>query len=153
MDIRACETELKADPRKWLITGVAGFIGSNLLERLLCLNQNVTGLDNLSTGHRRNLEAVSRLVTPVQWARFRFIEGDIRDLTACKAAVLGADYVLHQAALGSVPRSLREPIETHETNVNGFLNMLVAARDAHVSRFVYASSSSVYGDDPGLPKV
>ena len=153
MSIHTCEQELVANPRTWLITGVAGFIGSNLLERLLRLDQKVTGLDNLSTGHLQNLESVRALVTPEQWARFHFIEGKICDLTTCTAAVQGVDCVLHQAALGSVPRSLLEPIETHETNVNGFLNMLVAARDAHVSRFVYASSSSVYGDDPGLPKV
>ncbi|MDE2091779.1 MAG: SDR family oxidoreductase [Gammaproteobacteria bacterium] len=153
MSIQACERELSANPRTWLITGVAGFIGSNLLERLLRLDQKVTGLDNLSTGHLQNLESVHALVTPTQWTRFHFIEGDICDLEACTAAVQGMDYILHQAALGSVPRSLLEPIATHETNVNGFLNMLVAARDAKVGRFVYASSSSVYGDDPGLPKV
>lgn len=136
----------------WLVTGAAGFIGSNILERLLRLNQNVTGFDNFSTGHHHNLEAVRKLVTPEQWARFRFIEGDIRDLVACRSAAQGADYVLHQAALGSVPRSLLDPLATHETNVNGFLNMLIAARDAKIRRFVYASSSSVYGDHPGLPK-
>ncbi|HVA55848.1 MAG TPA: SDR family oxidoreductase [Gammaproteobacteria bacterium] len=153
MSIHTCEQELVANPRTWLITGVAGFIGSNLLERLLRLGQKVTGLDNLSTGHLQNLETVRALVTPAQWARFHFIAGDICDLTTCATAVQGVGCVLHQAALGSVPRSLLEPIATHETNVNGFLNMLIAARDAHVSRFIYASSSSVYGDDPGLPKV
>ncbi len=153
MDIKDCETELKANPRTWLITGVAGFIGSNLLERLLRLDQNVIGLDNLSTGHRHNLDAVRALVALAQWERFRFVEGDIRNLTACQTAVEGVDYVLHQAAMGSVPRSLLDPIATHEHNISGFLNMLVAARDARVRRFVYASSSSVYGDHPGLPKV
>ncbi|HVC28991.1 MAG TPA: SDR family oxidoreductase [Gammaproteobacteria bacterium] len=153
MSIQACEQELMVKPRTWLITGVAGFIGSNLLERLLKLDQTVVGLDNFCTGHRGNLDAVRALVTPAQWACFRFVEGDIRNLAGCQTAVEGADYVLHQAALGSVPRSLLDPISTHETNANGFLNMLVAARDAKVRRFVYASSSSVYGDHPGLPKV
>lgn len=153
MDIERCHTELNAKPCKWLITGVAGFIGSNLLERLLLLNQNVTGLDNLSTGHRRNLETVRSLVTPEQWQRFKFVEGDIRELSSCHAAAVGVDYVLHQAAMGSVPRSLLDPISTHENNVDGFLNILVAARDARVKRLVYASSSSVYGDHPDLPKV
>lgn len=153
MSIQVCEQELVANPRTWLVTGVAGFIGSNLLERLLRLNQGVTGFDNLSTGHRHNLDAVRKRVTPAQWAGFRFIEGDIRELADCEVAVRGVDHVLHQAALGSVPRSLLDPIATHETNVNGFLNILVAARDAGVKRFVYASSSSVYGDHPGLPKV
>lgn len=153
MNIGDCERELIASPRAWLITGVAGFIGSNLLERLLRLNQNVTGLDNLSTGYRGNLDTVRALVTPAQWMRFRFVEGDIRNLEVCRFAVEGVDYVLHQAAVGSVPRSLLDPIGTHESNVNGFLNMLVAARDARVKCFVYASSSSVYGDHPGLPKV
>lgn len=153
MSIKNCEAELQANSRKWLITGAAGFIGSNLLERLLRLDQTVVGLDNFSTGHHHNLEAVKATVTAKQWARFSFREGDIRDLAACRHAVEGMDYVLHQAALGSVPRSLADPIASHESNVNGFLNMLVAARDARVRRFVYASSSSVYGDHPGLPKV
>lgn len=153
MNIKECEAELRANPRKWLITGVAGFIGSNLLERLLSLDQTIVGLDNFSTGHHRNLEAVKAAVTAKQWSRFSFKEGDVGDLAVCRLAVEGADYVLHQAALGSVPRSLLDPIASHASNVNGFLNMLVAARDAHVRRFVYASSSSVYGDHPGLPKV
>ena len=153
MDIKKCQAELLVKPRNWLITGVAGFVGSNLLERLLSLNQMVSGLDNLSTGYRHNLETVRSLVTPEQWRRFRFIEGDIRDLSACQAAVQGADYVLHQAAMGSVPRSMLDPIGTHESNVNGFLNIMVAARDARVRRLVYASSSSVYGDNPDLPKL
>ncbi|MGH8320737.1 MAG: NAD-dependent epimerase/dehydratase family protein [Gammaproteobacteria bacterium] len=153
MNILTVERELVAKPCTWLITGVAGFIGSNLLERLLRLDQQVTGLDNLSTGHRYNLDAVRASVEPGQWARFRFMEGDIRNLTVCQAAVEDVNYVLHQAALGSVPRSLLDPICTHENNVNGFLNMLVAAREAHVRCLVYASSSSVYGDHPDMPKV
>ena len=146
-------SELKAAPRKWLVTGVAGFIGSNLLEELLKLDQEVVGLDNFSTGKKANLEEVRGLVSPAQWARFRFLEGDITDLAICERACSGMDYVLHQAALGSVPRSIADPIRSHQSNVTGFLNMLVAARDAGVKRFVYASSSSVYGDHPALPKV
>jgi UDP-N-acetylglucosamine 4-epimerase len=137
---------------KYLITGVAGFIGSNLLETLLKQNQNVVGLDNFSTGHQKNLQEVRRLVSSEQWSRFRFIEGDIRNLEDCKAACEGADVVLHQAALGSVPRSIEDPINTNANNINGFLNMLVAVRDAKVKRFVYAASSSTYGDHPDLPK-
>ena len=144
---------LPAEPKSWLITGVAGFIGCNLLETLLKLDQRVVGLDNFATGHRRNLESIRASVSPTQWARFRFIEGDIRDLATCRAACAGVDYVLHQAALGSVPRSLEDPITTNAANIDGFLNMLVAARDAGVSRFVYAASSSTYGDHPDLPKV
>jgi UDP-N-acetylglucosamine 4-epimerase len=144
---------LRDAPRRWLITGVAGFIGSNLLETLLKLDQQVVGLDNFATGHRKNLELVESLVTADQWARFRFIEGDITQLESCQSATAGVDYVLHQAALGSVPRSLENPIRTNETNISGFLNMLVASRDAGVSKFVYAASSSTYGDHPGLPKV
>ena len=145
--------ELAARPRVWLITGVAGFIGSNLLETLLKLDQSVVGLDNFATGHRRNLDEVRSLVSPAQWERFRFIEGDIRTLQDCRDACEGVDYVLHQAAIGSVPRSLVDPIATNAVNVTGFLNMLAAARDAKVARFVYAASSSTYGDHPGLPKV
>ena len=137
----------------WLITGVAGFIGSNLLEILLRHDQQVTGLDNFSTGHRHNLGEVQSSVTPEQWSRFRFIEGDIRDLPTCMEACRGVDYVLHQAALGSVPRSIVDPLLTNANNVTGFLNMLVAAKDSKVARFVYAASSSTYGDHPGLPKV
>lgn len=137
----------------WLITGVAGFIGSNLLETLLKLDQIVVGLDNFSTGYARNLHEVQSLVAPAQWARFRFIEGDIRDYACCEAACQDVEFVLHQAALGSVPRSIEEPILTNENNISGFLNMLVAARQARVQNFVYAASSSVYGDHPGLPKV
>lgn len=153
MSILECEHRLVAEPHTWLITGVCGFIGSNLLERLLNLNQHVVGLDNFSTGHRRNLAAVHSAVEADRWSRFRFLEGDIRNLATCRSATEGVDFVLHQAALGSVPRSLKDPIATHESNVDGFLNMLVAARDAHVRRFVYAASSSTYGDHPGLPKV
>ena len=147
------QNELKFSPRAWLITGVAGFIGSNLLETLLSLDQNVVGLDNFSTGFQHNLEEVQGLVTEEQWQRFTFVKGDIRDLEICKGACAGVDYVLHQAALGSVPRSIEDPILTNENNLSGFLNMLVAARDAKVKRFVYAASSSTYGDHPGLPKV
>ncbi len=150
---QSLQTELRAAPRRWLVTGAAGFIGSNLVETLLKLDQRVVGLDNFATGHRHNLEQVQALVTPAQWANFRFIEGDIRDVEACRAACAGADYVLHQAALGSVPRSIEDPISSNAANVSGFLDMLVAARDAGVKRFVYASSSSVYGDHPALPKV
>lgn len=144
---------LKAEPKTWLITGVAGFIGSNLLETLLKLNQHVVGLDNFSTGYQRNLDEVKSLVSPEQWANFKFIEGDIRDLAACHKACADIDYVLHQAALGSVPRSLEDPIATNQNNIDGFLNMLVAARDAKVQSFTYAASSSTYGDHPDLPKV
>jgi UDP-N-acetylglucosamine 4-epimerase len=136
-----------------LITGVAGFIGSNLLEALLRLDQTVIGLDNLSTGSRENLEQVKGSVKPKQWARFSFVEGDIRQIAVCQEVCRGVDYVLHQAALGSVPRSIVDPILTNESNITGFVNMLVAARDAKVRRFVYAASSSTYGDHPALPKV
>lgn len=144
---------LRAEPRTWLITGVAGFIGSNLLETLLKLDQHVIGLDNFATGFRHNLEEVRNLVDQEQWARFDFIEGDICKLEDCQRACRNVDYVLHQAALGSVPRSIANPINTNATNIDGFLNMLVAARDASVKRFVYAASSSTYGDHPALPKV
>lgn len=144
---------LKAEPKKWLITGVAGFIGSNLLETLLKLDQTVVGLDNFETGFQKNLDQVQQLVSPEQWARFTFYEGSILDLPTCQQAVKGVTYVLHQAALGSVPRSLENPIHTNQTNISGFLNMLVASRDAAVTRFVFAASSSTYGDHPGLPKV
>lgn len=147
------QTQLQATPRTWLVTGVAGFIGSNLLEALLKLDQRVVGLDNFATGHQRNLDEVQTLVTPAQWAGFKFIEGDIRELAHCQQACAGVDNVLHQAALGSVPRSLADPITTNAANITGFLNMLVAARDAKVKSFTYAASSSTYGDHPGLPKV
>ena len=145
--------DLKKHPRTWLITGVAGFIGSNLLESLLLLDQRVIGLDNFSTGYRHNLQQVRRQTSPEQWACFEFIEGDIRNLSTCRKACVHADYVLHQAAIGSVPRSVEDPLYVNENNVSGFLNMLVASRDAGVARFVYAASSSTYGDHPGLPKV
>lgn len=144
---------LRAAPRTWLVTGVAGFIGSNLLETLLNLGQEVVGLDSFATGRRANLEHVRARVRARAWARFRFLKGDIRDAATCRRACAGADFVLHQAALGSVPRSIEDPLGCHENNVTGFLNMLLAARDAGVRRFVYASSSAVYGDAPGLPKV
>ncbi|AXO89270.1 Vi polysaccharide biosynthesis UDP-N-acetylglucosaminuronic acid C-4 epimerase TviC [Pseudomonas parafulva] len=144
---------LPKTPRTWLVTGVAGFIGSNLLETLLKLGQRVVGLDNFATGHQRNLDEVQGSVSAEQWAAFRFIEGDIRKLEDCAKACVGVDHVLHQAALGSVPRSINDPITTNGTNIDGFLNMLVAARDEGVKSFVYAASSSTYGDHPGLPKV
>ena len=144
---------LQTMPATWLVTGVAGFIGSNLLETLLKLNQKVIGLDNYSTGHKRNLDLVKSAVSPAQWQNFRMIEGDIRNLEDCRSACAGTDYVLHQAALGSVPRSIEDPIRTNQSNIDGFLNMLIAARDAKVRRFVYAASSSTYGDHPALPKV
>jgi UDP-N-acetylglucosamine 4-epimerase len=147
------QTRLQKQTHTWLVTGVAGFIGSNLLETLLKLNQRVVGLDNFVTGHQRNLNEVQTLVTPAQWANFRFIQGDIRELADCQKACQGVDYVLHQAALGSVPRSLEDPINTNSANVTGFLNILVAARDANVKSFTYAASSSSYGDHPGLPKL
>ncbi|PHV13387.1 SDR family oxidoreductase [Chitinimonas sp. BJB300] len=145
--------QLSAQPSRWLVTGCAGFIGSHLVETLLRFNQEVVGLDNFATGHHRNLVEVQALVSPAQWARFRLLEADICDAAACQTACQGVDYVLHQAALGSVPRSLANPIATNAANIDGFLNMLVAARDAKVKRFVYAASSSTYGDHPGLPKV
>lgn len=144
--------QLHEQPKTWLITGVAGFIGSNLLERLLSLDQRIVGLDNFSTGKRGNLDEVRDLVTETQWRRFMFIEGDIRDLATCRRCCSGVDYILHEAALGSVPRSIADPITSNESNVTGFLNMLVAARDAGVKRLVYAASSSTYGDHPALPK-
>ena len=191
------QTRLQAEPHTWLVTGVAGFIGSNLLEALLKLGQRVVGLDNFATGHQRNLDEVQTLVTPEQWSNFQFIQGDIRNLADCQKAMsftpslppnchcgtspvipgstrdpriadqvrndkpwgpqsmnsVPVDYVLHQAALGSVPRSVEDPLTTNATNITGHLNMLVAARDAKVKRFVYAASSSTYGDHPALPKV
>jgi len=166
------QTRLQSESHTWLITGVAGFIGSNLLETLLKLNQRVVGLDSFVTGHQRNLDEVQTLVTPDQWRNFHFIQGDIRNLADCQISMVftksldgdsslrsqrgnpsPVEYVLHQAALGSVPRSIEDAITTNETNISGFLNMLVAARDAKVKRFVYAASSSTYGDHPALPKV
>ncbi|PWB59895.1 MAG: Vi polysaccharide biosynthesis UDP-N-acetylglucosaminuronic acid C-4 epimerase TviC [Nitrosomonadales bacterium] len=150
---QAAQQHLREHQYHWLVTGVAGFIGSNLLEALLRLNQKVTGLDNFSTGYRHNLEQVQELAGAEAWRNFTFIEGDIRRLEDCASACKNVDYVLHEAALGSVPRSIEDPILTNENNISGFLNMLVASRDASVKRFVYAASSSTYGDHPGLPKV
>ena len=146
------QAELRREPKTWLVTGVAGFIGSHLLEALLKLDQTVVGLDNFSTGYGHNLADVEARVGAVAWGRFRFIEGDIRSLPDCRVACEGVDRVLHQAAIGSVPRSIDDPLTTHASNVDGFLNMLIAARDARVERFVYAASSAVYGDRPELPK-
>jgi UDP-N-acetylglucosamine 4-epimerase len=152
MKIDIIKTQLKQSPKKWLVTGVAGFIGSNLLEELLSFGQTVTGIDNFFTGHGYNLEDVKSQVGENAWKRFSFIEGDIRNLKDCQKVCENIDYVLHQAALGSVPRSIDDPISANQSNVDGFLNMLVASRDAKVKRFVYAASSSTYGDHPGLPK-
>jgi UDP-N-acetylglucosamine 4-epimerase len=145
--------QLQTAPKKWLVTGVAGFIGSNILEKLLKLDQTVTGLDNFATGHQHNLDEVQSEVSAKQWARFTFIKGDIRNFDDCQKAVLGVDYILHQAALGSVPRSIADPILTNSANITGFVNMLTAAKEEKVSTFVYAASSSTYGDHPALPKV
>jgi UDP-N-acetylglucosamine 4-epimerase len=147
------QQRIRSRPRTWLVTGAAGFIGSNLAEALLRLDQTVVGLDNFSTGKRANLAQLRRAVGETHWGRFRIIEGDIRSLETCRAACQGVGAILHQAALGSVPRSIDDPLASHDSNVNGFLNMLVAARDAGVPRLVYASSSAVYGDHPALPKV
>lgn len=147
------QNRLLNESHTWLITGVAGFIGSNLLEALLKLGQRVVGLDNFATGYQRNLDEVQAIVTSQQWENFSFIRGDIREHLDCQRACTGVDFVLHQAALGSVPRSLADPITTNSANITGFLNMLVAARDAKVKSFTYAASSSTYGDHPALPKV
>jgi len=143
---------LEQSPSKWLVTGGAGFIGSNLTEKLLNLGQTVVVLDSFATGHRSNLESVMRSVGDEVWKRFSLVEGDIQDIEACRKACQGVDYVLHQAALGSVPRSIEDPVTSNSVNLGGFVNMLTAAKDAKVARFVYASSSSVYGDHPDLPK-
>lgn len=140
-------------PKAWLITGVAGFIGSNLLEYLLKLNQTVVGLDNFSTGQMYNLNEVKLNVSSSQWSQFKFIEGDIRNINDCRNACLGIDYVLHQAALGSVPRSIKDPIASNESNINGFLNMMIASKDQNIKSFTYAASSSTYGDHKSLPKI
>ncbi len=150
--IESVKTALCASPKKWLITGVAGFIGANLLEELLNLKQHVIGLDNFSTGHRYNLDDVKNQVDEEKWKNFSFTPGDIRNPDDCQKACAGVDYVLHQAAIGSVPRSIDDPIETNQSNIDGFLNMLMAARNSKVKRFVYAASSSTYGDHPDLPK-
>lgn len=147
------QKNLKNNSKKWLITGCAGFIGSNLLETLLLLNQDVVGLDNFATGHQKNLDEVQSQVSEEQWGKFTFIEGDIRNLEDCHKAATNVNYILHQAALGSVPRSIVDPIMTNSANVTGFLNMLVAAKEAKVETFVYAASSSTYGDHPALPKI
>lgn len=144
---------LQEDPKTWLVTGIAGFIGSHLLEHLLRLDQKVVGIDNFSTGYQHNLDQIKEGVSHQQWEQFKFIKGDIRNLVDCHEACRQADYILHEAALGSVPRSIDDPILTNSCNVTGFLNMLVAARDAKVKRFIYAVSSSTYGDHPALPKV
>jgi UDP-N-acetylglucosamine 4-epimerase len=151
--IQDLQQELAQRKHHWLVTGAAGFIGSNLVEALLKLNQRVTGLDNFATGHQHNLDQVRELVGEQAWSNFTFVQADIRSPEDCARACEGVDFVLHQAALGSVPRSIADPQTTNETNISGFLNMLVAARDARVKRFVYAASSSTYGDHPGLPKV
>lgn len=152
MDYSACLRQIQGAPETWLVTGVAGFIGSNLLEALLQYGQRVVGLDNFLTGCQDNLDMVREMVSPRQWAAFRFIEGDIRDPAACREACRGVRHVLHEAALGSVPRSIDDPVLTNACNIDGFLNMLVAAREAGVASFVYAASSSTYGDEPSLPK-
>ena len=144
---------LRLRPRRWLVTGAAGFIGSHLVETLLRLGQEVTGLDNYATGYARNLDEVRAVVGHRAARNLDFIEGDIRSIADCRRACAGAHFVLHHAALGSVPRSVQDPLATHEANVTGFVNMLLAARDAGTERFVYAASSSTYGDHPGLPKV
>ncbi|MFA6144197.1 MAG: SDR family oxidoreductase [Sulfurimonas sp.] len=153
MKYEKIKEDLKSNPKKWLVTGCAGFIGSNLVETLLGLDQTVVGLDNFSTGYQHNLDDIEKNVTVAQWERFNFIKGDIRNLEDCNKAVNGIDFVLHQAALGSVPRSIDNPINTNDSNVTGFLNILTSAKDNGVKRFVYASSSSVYGDSQELPKV
>jgi UDP-N-acetylglucosamine 4-epimerase len=144
---------LCAEPKNWLVTGCAGFIGSNLVQTLLQLGQTVVGLDNFATGNEWNLEDVRKYVGAEGWSRFKLIRGDIRELDNCREALKGIDYVLHQAALGSVPRSLNDPLTSNAVNVSGFLNMLTAAKDEGVKAFVYAASSSTYGDHPGLPKI
>lgn len=148
-----CFEQIQRHPEHWLITGVAGFIGSNLLETLLKLGQKVTGLDNFLTGYQKNLDMVQALVGPEAWKNFTFIEGDIRDFATCQKAVQGVQHVLHEAALGSVPRSIADPLLSNSCNIDGFLNMLLTARDAKVASFVYAASSSTYGDSTELPKV
>jgi UDP-N-acetylglucosamine 4-epimerase len=147
------QSSIRKSQKNWLVTGVAGFIGSHLLETLLKLDQRVVGLDNFSTGKKKNLDEVKTSVSEHQWTRFKFIEGDIAGASICQVACRDADFVLHQAALGSVPASMENPLGAHRANVTGFLNLLVAARDAKVKRFIYASSSAVYGDDPTLPKI
>ncbi|MDI0778800.1 GDP-mannose 4,6-dehydratase [Escherichia coli] len=153
MKYKKIEDALSSKSETWLITGVAGFIGSNLLEALLKLNQKVVGLDNFATGHQANLDEVKESVSAEQWSAFTFVEGDICEPETCVEVVKGVDHVLHQAALGSVPRSIKDPITTNNTNISGFINMLVASKDANVRSFTYAASSSTYGDHPALPKI
>ncbi|MBT5072117.1 MAG: Vi polysaccharide biosynthesis UDP-N-acetylglucosaminuronic acid C-4 epimerase TviC [Kordiimonadaceae bacterium] len=153
MKYNQVKDKLLASPKTWLVTGVAGFIGSNLLEALLLLDQTVIGLDNFSTGHQHNLDAVKDVASEKQWERFQFVQGDICNYDTCKSVLRNVDYVLHQAALGSVPRSIENPINTNASNISGFLNMLTAAKEQDVSSFIYAASSSTYGDHPDLPKV
>ena len=153
MKYNQVKDKLLASPKTWLVTGVAGFIGSNLLEALLLLDQTVIGLDNFSTGHQHNLDAVKDVASEKQWERFQFVQGDICNYDTCKSVLRNVDYVLHQAALGSVPRSIENPINTSASNISGFLNMLTAAKEQDVSSFIYAASSSTYGDHPDLPKV
>lgn len=148
-----CKSAMLKSQKTWLVTGVAGFIGSNLLEELLRLNQKVIGLDNFATGHQHNLDEVCESLTDAQWDNFTFIKGDIRDYGMCLSATKNIDHVLHQAALGSVPRSINDPLTTNNVNIDGFLNMLTAAKENNVGSFVYAASSSTYGDHQGLPKV
>lgn len=151
--LRAAIAQLRAKPMRWLVTGSAGFIGSHLVEALLRLEQHVVSVDNFETGHRHNLEEVRAAVGEDRWRRHEFVEADIVDPDTCRRACQAVNIVLHQAALGSVPRSISDPLRAHASNATGFLNMLVAARDARVARFVYATSSSIYGDAPELPKV
>ncbi len=151
-DYEKLQQSLSAAPRAWLVTGVAGFIGSNLLETLLGFGQKVTGLDNLSTGHQKNLKEVRAAVGPQKWKNFRWVEGDIRDAAVCRRVARGQDYILHQAALGSVPLSIKDPLQTNDSNVNGFVNLLWAAKAHGIKRFVFASSSAVYGDERSLPQ-
>lgn len=146
------QDELLAEPKNWLVTGCAGFIGSNLVEALLKLKQNVVGLDNFSTGFQKNLDEIKKEVSESEWRHFKFIEGNITDAKTCLSATENVNYVLHQAALGSVPRSINDPVNTNDSNVTGFINMLWASKENKIDRFVFASSSSVYGDDLSLPK-
>jgi len=145
-----CE-DLINNPRRWLVTGVAGFIGSALLEKLLDLGQTVVGVDNFISGHKKNIDDVLS-INPDERLQFTFIEGDLRDPAVANKACKDVDIILHEAALGSVPRSMKDPIASHQHNVDAFLNVMWAANEAGVKRVVYASSSSVYGDHPGLPK-
>jgi UDP-N-acetylglucosamine/UDP-N-acetylgalactosamine 4-epimerase len=149
---RGLQQVLREEPARWLVTGVAGFIGSHLLETLLWLDQEVVGLDNFATGNRANLELVRELLGDERWKKFTLIEGDVTDPAVCARACSGVEFVLHQAALGSVPRSVKDPEASHRANVSGFLTLALAARDAQVRRFVYASSSSVYGDSEVFPR-